>query len=1236
MGLRFVLGRSGAGKTRFCHDEIRSRLRENPDGPPLILLVPEQATFQSEYALLKDGGLPGTIRAQALSFRRLAFRVMQETGGTALVPIGENGRNMLLYKIVHRLESELELFRHGADQPGFIERLGDLLTEWKRYGIDAAALGGWIESGAAAAAGTLLARKLRDLRLVYERLEAEMAGLYVDAEDDLAHLAAGFGAAPSMRGAEIWVDGFHGFTPKEYEALGALLRSAARVTVALCLDREYGPGERPHELELFHPTAETYIKLRELAESNGVGLLETIVLDGKPPRRFADSPMLAHLEKHFAAHLSYRPADPGELAADDPRCGISLHAAANRRAEVEAAAQDMVRRARDEGLRWRDMAVIVRNPADYADYAEAVFAEYGIPYFLDQKKTAVHHPLTEFIRSALETVLKGWRYEAVFRCIKTEMLFPDIPGGSRELYDRFENYVLAAGIDGRKWLDRKSWKPLSFGDLEREDGETAPADPREFAAVMEARESIVPPLRRFGQALKRAGSVKEMCAALYRLLDHADAADRLERWSRADLAAGRPERARAHRQLWDGVMELLDQLVELAGDEQMPPELFAGMVETGLESLKLASVPPALDQVLVGSLDRTRSAPVRVCYVLGANDGVMPMRIQEDGVLTEPERERLQAEGLAMAPGVTRRLLDERFLIYVALTTPSRHLWLSWPAADEEGKSLHASEIVRQVKRLFPGLEERAVPGEPSPDQESIEQLRFVSRPERTLSHLIGQLRQWRQGAEIAPFWWDVFNWFAVRPEWQDKLQMLTSSLDYDNRVPSLSPATAKELYGERLTASVSRLERFVSCPFQHFAIHGLRLKERRLYRLEAPDVGQLFHAALSRLAADLGDRWGVTPAGGIRAAAASAVEQLAPRLQSQILLSSGRYRYIARKLTEIVGQAAIILAEHERRAAFRPVGLEVGFGPDGTLPALVVTMADGRTLELVGRIDRIDAARTEEGWLLRVLDYKSSATQLRLEEVAHGLSLQMLAYLDVLLTHAPAWLGGPVAPAGVLYFHVHNPLLAASNGMSPEEARRQLLKRFKMRGLLLADESAVRMMDGELDTGYSDLLPVAIKRDGGFYSSSSVVGREGWEVLRRSVRRSIARIGGEIAQGEIGIAPYRTGAKTPCQYCAYKPVCQFDPLIEGNDYIKLPRVTGDEIWRLLERQAAESGKDAESAPDEAAETPAKRAEEGLSAEEHAAEKRLAAADRADASGMNREYGRSESERRGEGDDAGT
>jgi len=1169
MTLRLITGRSGSGKTRFCLDEIRRKLREDPEGPPLILLVPEQATFQAEYALVSSPELSGFMRVQVHSFRRLAFRVMQETGGSAAVPINENGKAMLIRKSLEQRRGQWKLLRSEAAGQGLVGKLNELITEWKRYGIDGAKLSELAGSVSATdPASALLADKLHDLALLTLDLEREMAGRWLDGEDALRWLVRGAAESKQLAGAEIWVDGFHGFTPNEYEAIEALLRHAARVSVTLCLDKPRGAGERPDELELFHPTAETSARLCELAETAKVTVEEPVVLNPDPLPRFAANPVLAHVESAFDARRRWT-GDPALLDPGRPQCGLSLYEAANRRAEAEGAARDMLRRARTEGCRWRDMAVFVRRMEDYADLLEEVFADYGIPYFLDGKVTAAHHPLVEFVRSALETVVGGWKSDSVFRCAKTDLLHPQDAVSARAEVDELENYVLAAGIDGWRWHDERAWLPLSRGDLEAEEQPSKSAFDME--RIRSTRDAIISPLRRLEQRFKRSATMRDLCEALFELLEETRVADRLERWSAEDEAAGDPGKARLHRPLWDSVLDLLDQLVELTGDEPSNPQLFADMIDAGLEEMKLGAVPPSLDAVLIGSPERTRSDRIAVLYMLGVSDGVMPMAIRENGLLSEAERDRLTESGLKMAPGARRRLLDERFLAYLALTAPSRHLWISYPAADEEGQGLLPSEYIRRLRQRFPGLPVGVLNAEPQEGESEERQLAYAAHPGRALTYLVSRLRAWRQGGELADGWWSVYRFLAERETWRFRLRKLLSSLQYRNDEPPLEAGTSRLLYGDRLIASVSRMERFVACPFRHFASHGLRLRERRLYRVDAPDIGQLFHAALRQTTEKL---LAEGPAGQSLARwqqeAAAAVERLLPKVQSQILLSSLRHQAMARKLKEIVARASAMLGEHARLSAFRPVGLEVSFGPDGVLPPLSLDLGNGRRMDIVGRIDRVDAAETDEGLLLRVLDYKSSAMKLKLDEVAHGLSLQMLTYLDVVVSHAPSWLGRPAEPAGVLYFHVHNPLLHCANGMSPSEAERAMRKEFRMQGLVLANGEAVRLMDESLAAeGKSSVIPVEFKKDGSFSARSQVADSGQWNVLRKSVRNSIRRIGRRIVEGDVSISPYRLDKRSPCAQCEYRPVCQFDALIEGNRYHPLMKPSSrEQLWQWLENEA--------------------------------------------------------------------
>ncbi|MDO3409160.1 helicase-exonuclease AddAB subunit AddB [Saccharibacillus sp. CPCC 101409] len=1181
MTLQIRLGRSGSGKTTRILGEIRAKMKQDPLGPPLLLIVPEQSTFQTEYALFAGQSGSGGLRAQVLGFPRFAYRVMQETGGSALTAIGDEGKRMLLYRLLRERRGDLRLFGASSEQPGFIAKLNDLYTELKRYKVDSAVLEEHMQDLMSAGHSPLLREKLEDALPVYRDFESRLSQLYVDSEDTLMRLAEQLGRSELVRGAEVWIDGFDAFTPREYEVVGALLNTAKSTVCTLTLDHPYENGEQPGDTDLFHQTGTTYRRLRKLAEGVGASC-ETIAAEERPLPRFADSPLLGLLEQSLSEYgregvwESPRGGGKKERMARnaDGEAGIALHAAENRRAEADAAAREMLRLVRDKGARYRDMAVFVRDLGLYESVLAPVLSDYGIPSFTDRRKSVVHHPLAEFVRAALDVVRYRWRYEDVFRCVKTDLLLPEDRSLTRKDMDRLENFVLASGIRGARWADGRPWREAPKLSLD-EEGKPAPLEDQaeineRMQTIERCRQRIAAPLSAFEHALKEADSARNMCEAVYGLLADAEVPQRLDRLAREADAAGDPQSADVHRQIWGALLDLLDQIAELIDSEEVSPDEFAGMLETGIAGLKLGLVPPALDRVLLGDMSRTRPLNIKYAFVLGLNDGLVPLAPEQSGLLSEPERMRLAESGLELSPGAERRMLDERLLIYHTLTGASRRLWLSYALSDEEDKPLLPSEVLLELRTRFPFIAEirgGALPG-PGMDEEAYE--RFVTQPEATLPHLLGQLRLWKAGAEIHPLWWDVLEAYRQRPEWEDRLSKGLASLLYTNESDRLERETSMKLYGRKLRSSVSRMEKFTACAFSHFASHGLKLKERQLYKLNAPDIGQLFHAALSDIAMRLrlqNRSWGSLTVEECLGEAKESVDKIAPRLQGEILFSTSRYGYISRKLTDIVGRASIILGEHARRGDFEPLGLEIDFGPGQDIPALVFELDNGCTMEIVGRIDRVDVAEGEEGLLLRVIDYKSSGKDLKLHEVYYGLSLQMLTYLDVLLTHAEDWIGAPALPAGTLYFHVQNPLLSSPNGMSREEAAQEMLKRFKMKGLVLADREVVAKMDRSLEKGYSPLIPVAVKADGGFYSSSAVADPQQWDSLLRGVRRNIAGIGKRITEGESEARPYRIQQETACDFCPYHSVCQFDESLDRSGYNHLDKPGRDKVWEMFQTE---------------------------------------------------------------------
>ncbi|MFC0189195.1 helicase-exonuclease AddAB subunit AddB [Fictibacillus aquaticus] len=1161
MSLRFMLGRAGTGKSQRIMNEIIERLADDPAGDPVIYLVPDQMTFQSEYKLASTPGINGMMRAQVFSFSRLAWKVLGDTGGMTRIHISSTGIHMMLRKIIEHRREELKIFKKASDQTGFYDLLEMMLTELKRYCVTPEEVNGHAGSllhfTGKESSKNVLMDKLSDLGLIYSDLEKSLAHHYVDSEDYLRLLAEKIPYSSYIRECEIYLDGFHSFTPQEKEVLSMLMKYAKRVTIALTAD-VHSASLAPHELDLFHMTSTTYVQLANMARENAVQLEDDVLFS--MPKRFKGT-AIAHLERHF---------DTRPEVASYETSGLTVAGAVSLRAEAEGTAREILQLVRDHNYRFRDISLSVRNPSAYQSVIETVFEEYGIPVFIDQKKSMLHHPLVELIRSVLDIISKNWRYEAVFRAVKTELLYPgDRTKTIKELrkgMDQLENYCLALGIQGNRWTDPKPWKYVRFRGLEEGEASRTDSDQQKENELNELREMIVAPIKRLSRDLSSASSVKDFCTSLFYFLERIEVPAKLESLRMKAEGRGRLKEAREHGQVWNAVLNLLDEMVEMAGDEELSISLWTKMLDTGLESMKFSLVPPALDQVLVGTVDRSRFTDVKVHFLLGVNDGVLPARPQEGGLLSESDREMLEQNGFELAPGSRRQLLDEQFLIYLALTNASDRLYVSYPLADEEGKTLQPSMVISRLKSLFPGMHEILWKNEPEWEDD----LSFIQHPKKAVSYLNGKLREWKRGYGIADEWWSVYNWSMNNESTRLFAETVLSGLFFKNQENRLSKPIAEELYGTTISASISRMELYSSCPFSQFASYGLKLREREIYRLEAPDIGQLFHAALKNMSDFLdsrGMKWQDLSQNECFRIAGDMVDLLAPKLQHEILLSSNRLLYIKRKLKDVVGKATFILSEHARASGFAPAGLELGFGRGGELPPLVYELPNGTKMEIIGRIDRVDTAKSSDGMMLRVIDYKSSSTGLNLSEVYYGIALQMLTYLDVAVTHSGRWLGEEAVPAGVLYFHVHNPLLAQKKLLTLEEIEKEVYKKFKMKGLVLADSDAINLMDSTMEKK-SDIIPVELTQKG-FHKRSSIATKEQFHHLRNYVKKTVKKIGTEISDGHIEISPYDLKNKKPCTYCSYKSVCQFDETFEENGYRKLKNEK-DEV--IIERISEEGG----------------------------------------------------------------
>ncbi|MCL2767022.1 MAG: exodeoxyribonuclease V subunit gamma, partial [Peptococcaceae bacterium] len=716
MSLRFIIGRAGTGKTRACLDAVREKVLAAPDGPPLVVLVPEQASFQTEYSLTAAAGMKGFMRVQVLSFRRLAYRVLLEVGGAARAHIGELGKRMVLRRIMDEQRDKLLVFGRVCHRPGFADTMARTLGELKIYCVSpediAVAFANLEDNGQ----NRQLITKLSDVHLLYTELEKFLADRFTDPDDYLNLLADRLVESRLIKVSEIWVDGFTGFTPQEYMVLAALMRTADKVNVALCTDSSVLKGGLD-EGDLFYPSWDTYKKICEIAYQEGIMIEPPLILDNRDSNFI--NPAIAHLEKNYFR----RPA----WVSQHKVTGLLLASAANRWAEVEGVAGEIVSLCRDKGYRYRDILVLVRDLEAYGQIVSFVFSDHRIPVFIDQKRPIMSHPLVELVRSALETLVRNWAFEPVFRYLKT-----GLTALSREEVDLLENYVLACGVRGNRWTDHRPWEKTGIGDQ----GEI---DRIRRIASLE--------LACFSEGLRKGGTVREFTQGLFELLTKLNVPDILAKWSSEAQAAGVLEKVREHSQVWGMLVELLDQIVETLGDETLNPSEYAAVLDAGLEGMGLGLIPPGLDQVVAGTLDRSRNPSVRACFIMGVNEGVLPARVADHGLWTESEREALEKVKLNLSPSARRRVFDEQYYVYLALTRATEYLVLSYPTGDEEGGAGMPSPVLARIKELLPEVAEKEWSFEPN--QGGADDLDFITNPRRSLSYLAISLREAKNGSPL-------------------------------------------------------------------------------------------------------------------------------------------------------------------------------------------------------------------------------------------------------------------------------------------------------------------------------------------------------------------------------------------------------------------------------------------------------------------------------------------------------
>ena len=1159
MSLRIVSGRSGSGKTKFMQQEIIDTLQETPIGDPIFYIVPDQMSFSSEYTLAADSGLAGLIRAQVTTFKRLAWRILQETGGIAKEEISGFGYRMLIRSLLEDNKDQFKLFKRAATKRGFTDQIEVLLKEFNRYCLDYETMSHVLNDLEHVQAPKTLIDKSSDLVMMLELMEQKLGTSYIDGEGYLTLLAQKIKDSSLLARAEIYIDGFTSFTTRELEIIQELMKKVKRLTIALPMESVENAFD---EQSLFYQPASTCNRLLDIASNEKVDVEETV--HQTKQKRYV-SKELAHIE------ASFDQLPPQEIPTEG---NLHILEASNRRAEVHSVARNIRSLMQQKDVRFKEMAILHRDAEAYEGLIETIFAQYDIPVFISQKKTMLHHPLIELSRSVLEIIRMDWKYEPVFRAIKTDLFFPVNAAKRdwRERADRLENFVLSFGIYGDRWFDDRRWIYKKYRGLEFYSKVQTDVELSIQADIQAVRDLVINPLKTLAEQLEASKTGLEIATALFTFIETLQVYDKLQLLKQSEEEEGQLLLATEHEQAWNEWINVLDQFVLMFGEKEMTLEEASKILDEGYDQLEFSRIPPTVDQVVVANVDIARITNIKAIFVLGVNDGVFPKRMDHEGLLSDTEREWFTQIGFELAPTSKMRLLDENYLVYKAFTASSDYLFVSYPIADSEGKALLPSMYIKKLQQMVGNVQVELAVIDPSDFTEGTFDLSTISHPRTTLPYVVMQLRKALETGELSEVWQSVYHYYMEDPYWSKLLKRVIKPLIHGNKTERLTQDMTSSLYGETIISSVSRVEKYYSCPFAHFAAYGLKLEERAEYRLEVPAMGDLFHAALKWISDEtnrLNLKWGELSKAQCVQLAKQAVDHIVPIFVHQLLLSTNRYRYIQRKLEQIVASTLIALSKHSNVSSFVPIAIEAGFGPGEALPSLEIPLMHQRKMQLRGRIDRVDAANVNGNMFVRIVDYKSSKKGIDLNEVYYGLSLQMLTYLDVAIENASIWLQEDADPAGVLYVHLHNPFIQSKKEMAEAELEDAIYKSYKMNGLLLDEPEVIMEMDEQIE-GFSKVIPVRMNKDGNLSKSSSkVVDKENMKLLQSFVRKKHEQAGNGMNAGDTRVFPYRLKDKMPCTYCSYRSVCQFDPQ-DPDQQVRLLKTENPEI--VTEKMKEEMG----------------------------------------------------------------
>ncbi len=1149
MALRFVTGPSGSGKSKYVFEQALRIAGENLNSR-VFVIVPDQFTMQTQADLVNMSPGKGIMNIEVLSFQRLAYRIFGETGGGRTPVMDDTGKNLILRTCAKAVEQDIPYLAGKLNKPGFIHEIKSAISEFMQYGIDADGVLELTEYAYSSNRKTL-ARKLNDLSVIYKYFLEYIDGKYITTEGLMDVLAGEIYKSELMSDSFVILDGFTGFTPIQNKVILALLKCCKTVVITLCLEDANMTKAVNCNTDRFMLTRSTMNKLIRMCDNNNIEVEDGTEL--REQYRFNSSPeLLALAESLFVDKTKEYSGEVNHVYID--RCK-------NIRAEVRLLAHNI--RNLTERYTYRDIAVITGNLNEYESDIAEIFDEYEIPVYIDKTKEIALNPFVEFIRATLNMYIKDFTYESVVQYLRCGFS----PLNSEES-NVFEDYIFQCGIRGFYAYNKAfSKKHKAIRDME----------PEESVKALEYLNELRSRILTFNSDLIGGGFAKnkETYAGtftdyLMRYLERNNAKEHLEEMAACFGNEEDYEREKEYSQIYEKTLGIFEQIKNLIGDEEISLEEYYRILDSGFSELEVGIIPKAVDRVIVGDMERTRLNQVKVLFFIGMNDGWVPKSGGIGGIISDADREFLTGSDMELAPSPREKMYIGRFYLYSNLTKPSDEIYISYSSMDNDSKAMRPSYVIGEIGKILksiPSSEEKfGYSNMISTQREARTKLRLLARKgaENRLSdeekHMI---------SEIATILVDD-------KEYADKLIDRVCS---KYALKRLDQRIAMLLNGAKIYTSVSRIETYAKCAYSYYLKYMLNLQSKEEYGLKTSDMGSIYHSVLEifiKLLKERGLNWRTFDEDTAKELIAVALETQAAQYVDALLYENNTNQYITKQMQSIMLRTVMTLQKQLKDSAFEPMKYEYKFNRILNFTNCNSSSEEKPEVHLTGRIDRVDTARTDNGILVKVVDYKSGNRDFSLMNFYKGTQLQLVVYLsEAVNSVAEGNPGEKTVPAAMLYYHMADPVVAASGEMSEEEVQRQVLRELRGKGLINADDSVISELDTSLNSD-SDVIRVKRKKDGGFYSSSQVIDRSDLDMLCSYAEGKILSITDDIIKGRIDINPVKiytssSNCSDSCEYCDYKGVCGFDSNIPGYVKEEIPSKPDEEILYMIREELADA-----------------------------------------------------------------